>query len=188
MSSALQLLKAAVRNPTQISTLWQTSPFTVRKLLSPLKTDGYCRVLELGAGAGALTYVINKIIKNKSNYIGIEINESLFQFLTKSYPELKFYSGSAEAIDEFCNHQKFDLIVSTLPWSILDSTTQENILVQIKAHLEKGGYFKSYLFISALFLKGGREFQKKLHDKFYVETSYEVLNFPPVRIFECRLK
>lgn len=188
MSSSFHFLKAALKEPLQISTLFQTSGLTVRKLISPLRSDVHCSVLELGVGAGAVTTSVYHHISDKSRYLGIEINEDLFKYVSQKYPEFRFVCGSAEAISDLASQKKFDLIVSTLPWSLFDAQMQQNVLSQVKNHLEKGGYFKTYMVCNALMTKSGKRFQELLFDKFAVETSWEFLNIPPAKVFECRLK
>jgi phospholipid N-methyltransferase len=93
-----------------------------------------------------------------------------------------------QAISDLAVNQKFDLIVSTLPWSLFDQQMQQNILNQVKNHLERGGYFKTYMVCNALLTKSGKRFQSMLSEKFEVETSWEFINIPPAKVFECRLK
>lgn len=188
MSSSFHFLKAALKEPLQISTLFQTSALTVRKLISPLRADLHCSVLELGVGAGAVTSSINSYISDKRRYLGIEINEDLFKYVSQKYPNFKFICGSAEAISDLAVNQKFDLIVSTLPWSLFDQQMQQNILNQVKNHLERGGYFKTYMVCNALLTSSGKRFQSMLSEKFEVETTWEFINIPPAKVFECRLK
>lgn len=188
MSSSFHFLKAAIKEPLQISTLFQTSALTVRKLISPLRADMHCSVLELGVGAGAVTSSVYRYIRDKNRYVGIEINEDLFNYVSQKYPQFKFICGSAEAISDLAANQKFDLIVSTLPWSLFDQQMQQNVLNQVKNHLEKGGYFKTYMVCNALLTASGKRFQNLLFEKFEVQTSWEFLNIPPAKVFECRLK
>ena len=188
MNSTFHFLKAALKEPLQISTLFQTSTLTVRKLLSPLRSDFHCSVLELGVGAGAVTASIYKMMSDKDHYLGIEINEDLYKFVSQKYPEFKFVCGSAESLSDYSEKRKFDLIVSTLPWSLFDAQMQNGIVEQIKSHLDKGGYFKTYMVCNALLTKSGKRFENLLNEKFQVQTSWEFLNIPPAKVFECRLK
>lgn len=188
MTSSFHFFKAALKRPLQISTMFQTSTMLANKLISPLRGDNHCSVLELGVGAGAVTQKIYNNIGDKDKYLGIEINEDLFRFVTNRYKGFKFACGSAEALSDYSQTMKFDLIVSTLPWSFFDEQMQNNILNEVKNHLEKGGYFKTYMACNVLFTKSGSRFQRILNEKFKVEASWEVLNIPPARVFECRLK
>lgn len=188
MTSSFHFFKAAIKEPLQISTLFQTSSSVVKALISPLQIDPHCSVLELGVGAGAVTEKIFKNMSDKDKYIGIEINEDLYKFVSNRYKGFKFICSSAEAISDYSDNRKFDLIVSTLPWSLFDRQIQQNILEQVKLHLEKGGYFKTYLACHAVLTNSGARFQNLLKEKFEVTSHWEVLNIPPAKIFECRLK
>ena len=115
MSASLHFLKAAIKEPLQISTLFQTAPATVSRLLSPLKLDNHCSVLELGVGAGAVTKRAYSVMKSKDKYLGFEINSDLFNYVTKEYKDFQFVCASAESISDYTKNRKFDLIVSTMP-------------------------------------------------------------------------
>ncbi len=90
MTSSFHFFKAAIKEPLQISTLFQTSSSVVKALISPLQVDPHCSVLELGVGAGAVTEKIFKNMNNKDKYIGIEINEDLYKFVSNRYKGFKF--------------------------------------------------------------------------------------------------
>lgn len=186
MSASLHFIKAAIKEPLQISTLFQTASATVNRLLSPLHQDNYCSVLELGVGAGAVTKKAHKLMKNKDKYLGFEINSDLFSYVSAEYKDLQFVCASAESISDYTKNRKFDLIVSTLPWSLFDDFTRKNILNEIAKHLDKGGYFKTYMVCNALLTKSGRLFQQQLQERFNVSSHWVFLNAPPAKVFECR--
>lgn len=188
MSSALQFLKAAIKEPLQISTLFQTSSITVKKLLSPLNSDNHCSLLELGVGAGAVTEGAHKVMKNKDKYLGFEINSDLYSFVARKYSDFQFICASAEALSEYTKNKKYDLIVSTLPWSLFDDSTRKNILDEVAKHLETGGYFKTYMACNAYLTGPGRKFRKQLTDRFDVSGRWVFLNIPPAKVFECRAR
>ena len=188
MSDSLQFIKAAIKEPFQISTLFQTAPATVNRLLSPLHQDNHCSVLELGVGAGAVTKKAHKLMKNKDKYLGFEINNDLFTYVSGEYKDFQFVCASAESISDYTKNRKFDLIVSTLPWSLFDDFMRKNILNEISKHLEKGGYFKTYMVCNALLTKSGRLFQQQLQERFDVTSRLVFFNAPPAKFFECRAK
>lgn len=188
MSASLQFIKAAIKEPFQISTLFQTAPATVNRLLSPLHLDNHCSVLELGVGAGAVTKKAHKLMKNKDKYLGFEINTDLFTYVSGEYKDFQFVCASAEALSDYTKNRKFDLVVSTLPWSLFDDFMRKNILNEISKHLEKGGYFKTYMVCNALLTKSGRLFQEQLQERFDVTSRWVFFNAPPAKVFECRAK
>lgn len=188
MSASIQFLKAAIKEPFQISTLFQTAPATVNRLLSPLKADHHCSVLELGVGAGAVTKRAHKVMKSKDQYLGFEINSDLFNYVSGEYKDFQFVCASAESISDYTKNRKFDLIVSTLPWSLFDDYMRKNILNEISKHLEKGGYFKTYMVCNAILTPSGRRFRQQLEERFEVTSRWVFLNAPPAKVFECRAK
>lgn len=188
MSASFHFLKAAIKEPLQISTLFQTASTTVNRLLSPLKQDNHCSVLELGVGAGAVTKKAHKIMQNKEKYLGFEINTDLYNFVREEYKDFHFVCASAEVISDYAKGRKFDLVVSTLPWSLFDDFMRKSILEEIGKHLEKGGYFKTYMACNALMTKSGKRFRKQLEDRFEVSSRWVIFNMPPAKVFECRAR
>ncbi len=188
MSASLHFLKAALKEPFQISTLFQTGSIAVKRLLSPLNSDNHCSLLELGVGAGAVTKKAHKVMKHKEKYLGFEINNDLYSFVTDKYKDFKFICASAEALSDYTKDKKYDLIVSTLPWSLFDDFTRRNILDEVAKHLETGGYFKTYMVCNALMTGSGRKFKKQLEDRFDVSSRWVILNIPPAKVFECRAR
>ncbi|MBL7543766.1 MAG: methyltransferase domain-containing protein [Bdellovibrionaceae bacterium] len=188
MSATLQFLKAAIKAPLQISTLFQTATATVNRLLSPLRQDNHCSVLELGVGAGAVTKKAYKVMKNKEKYLGFEINTDLYNYVREEYKEFQFVCASAEVISDYTKNRKYDLIVSTLPWSLFDDFMRATILNEISKHLEKGGYFKTYMVCNALMTRSGRLFRRQLEERFEVSSKWVFFNMPPAKVFECRTR
>lgn len=188
MSASLQFLKAALKEPLQISTLFQTAPQTVSRLLSPLNHDNHCSVLELGVGAGAVTKKAHRVMRSKEKYLGFEINSDLYLYVSNKYKDFNFVCASAESIADYTKNKKFDLIVSTLPWSLFDDVVRRNILDEIAKHLEKGGYFKTYMVCNAMLTSSGRRFRRQLEERFDVSSRWVFLNAPPAKVFECRAR
>lgn len=188
MSSSFHFLKAAIKEPLQISTLFQTATLTVNRLLSPLKQDNHCSVLELGVGAGAVTKKAYNVMKSKDKYLGFEINTDLYNYVREEYKDFQFVCASAEVISDYTKNKKFDLIVSTLPWSLFDDFMRSAILNEISKHLEKGGYFKTYMACNALLTRSGRVFRSQLEERFEVSTGWVFFNMPPAKVFECRAR
>ncbi|MGE0634523.1 MAG: hypothetical protein AB7O96_19055, partial [Pseudobdellovibrionaceae bacterium] len=96
-----EFLKAAIKDPMQVSTIFQTTPFAAHRLTRKITKSQNPFVIELGVGAGAVTEVIRHHLVNSSQYLGIEINPTLAEFMKTRYPDLEIHNDSAERLHHY---------------------------------------------------------------------------------------
>lgn len=188
MSQSIEFIKAALRNPFQISTIFQTSPWLSEALLREVSLEDAKLVLELGPGAGAVTEPLLARLPPDSKYIGIELNSHLVQYLHKKYPDRDFLEGSAElAANVAAKHGPIDAIVSSLPWTIFPADLQEQIIESIHQALRPGGIFATYVCINASLYPAAKNLKKILYSKFKQvhKSPIEWRNIPPAFVYSC---
>ena len=188
MSPFLQFLKAALREPLQVSTLFQTAPATVRCLTQPLIKSPAASVLELGIGAGAVTSKIHQLMDEPKNYLGFEINPDLHKYMSERFPDFHFVRDSAEHILNHSQGKKFDLVISTLPWSLIPEEIVENILNAVVKVLSEQGEFRTYLTAHVLWAPSSKKFIEKLEKRFQIDHEWVMLNAPPAYVLKMKLK
>jgi len=188
MSAFMQFLKAALREPLQVSTVFQTTKLTAEKLAQPLIQNPTSSVMELGVGAGAVTEVLHRHIIDKTGYIGFEINVDLYEYVKDYYPSFHFVRDSAEHILQHVGEKKFDLIVSTLPWTLLPDEVRKNIIDGIVGALKPEGEFRTYMASNAIWTPAAKKFQALLNEKFDIKTEWQWLNAPPAMVFKAKKK
>src|ERR1035437_3041880 len=106
MRSFLHFFWAALKNPLQVSTLFQTGPTAAQLLTAAIPANPSGIVVELGVGTGAITQVLVKKIGNPQKYLGLELNDDLIEFVQERFPELRFVNDSAENFAKYLNGQK----------------------------------------------------------------------------------
>lgn len=188
MSPFFQFLKAALREPLQVSTVFQTAPATVRTLTHPLFKNPGASVLELGVGAGAVTSKIHEIIQKPEHYLGFEINPDLHAYMCERFPDFNFVRDSAEHILNHSQGKKFDLVISTLPWSLIPEEIVDNILDAIVQALSEQGEFRTYLTAHVLWAPTSQKFIQSLEKKFHVEHEWVLMNMPPAYVLKMKRK
>src|SRR6187399_1868481 len=101
-SPYIEFLKAAIKNPLQISTVFQTSRWLRNRMLDHIDFKNSKHLMELGPGAGAITEGIAQRISPTCKFTGFELNEDLVEYLRKYYPPpMEFVVGSAERAKEY---------------------------------------------------------------------------------------
>ncbi|MGE4133513.1 MAG: class I SAM-dependent methyltransferase [Bdellovibrionales bacterium] len=187
MSSFLHFLKAAVKNPLQTSTMFETGPHVGRRFAKNVEIQKDQMVVEFGVGSAAITLHLLPKLGYPPAYMGFELNKDLFKYLSTTYPMLEFYNESAENLNRRLNGRKVGAIVSTLPWSLLSKPTRTQILSEAYAALEPGGLFCTFVALHVLWSASARDFIHQLYNTFpMVSTEDEVLNIPPCRLFFAR--
>jgi phosphatidylethanolamine/phosphatidyl-N-methylethanolamine N-methyltransferase len=188
MSPFLAFLKAALKNPLQTSTPFESSPRVGRRFASQVHLREDQVVVELGVGAGAVTEELLKVLKSPKQYVGFELNDDLYKYLHKQkFPDLEIHHASAEELKTKIKGRKVGAVVSTLPWSLIPKDVRHNILSQIFDVLDEGGTFSVFIAMHVLWAPSTKNFWSELEAKFprytYVD---ELLNVPPCRLYFAR--
>ncbi|HMN68908.1 MAG TPA: methyltransferase domain-containing protein [Bdellovibrionales bacterium] len=188
MAGFFQFFKAALKNPLQLSTPFESSPRVGRLFARNLRLRDDQVVVELGVGAGAITDEVLPALKSRKQYVGFELNEGLYKFLKeKKYPDLEFHNTSAENLIEKLRGRKVGAVISTLPWSLFPKDVRERILDQVLASLDPGGTFSVFVAMHVLWAPSMRalfaDLQRRFPDYTYVD---EPLNLPPCRLYFMR--
>lgn len=186
-----EFIKAALRNPLAVSTVFPTSAALANILLDeiglPTADDPPFNLIEVGAGTGAITKQIVIRLRPCDSYLGIELDPQMTRFLRTNFPTLKFESGYAHEISRWVGDGQSDAVIATLPWSMLTAETQAQTLEAIHRALHPNGVFITYLCINALLYLQAHRFLELLERQFdHVEQKkVEWRNFPPAIIYRA---
>lgn len=190
-NSNLEFIKAALRHPLQISTLFQTSPWLAEKMLSYVDFEKAEHVIELGSGAGAITEPLIKKMRPSTRLTAFELNEELVAFLKESFSSPMIDFRSASAADAHLAVEKYgpaQAVISSLPWTVFPESLQAAILDSIKKSLAPGGVFLTYTCVNASFYPSSKVFQRLIQARFRTceKSNVEWRNIPPAFINICR--
>ena len=188
MNPTVEFIKAALKNPMQISTVFQTSPWLAEALLRKVPLSDAKLVLELGPGAGAVTKPLLEKVSDDCKYVGIELNSHLVQYLHKNYPNRDFLEGSAELATEVAaKYGPIDAVVSSLPWTVFPYELQDRIITNVHESLKEGGVFVTYVCLNASFYPAAKTLKSLLYDKFssVTKSPTEWRNIPPAFVYTC---
>lgn len=188
--SYLEFFKAALKNPMQISTIFQTSPWLSECMLSSIDFKNASHIIELGAGAGAITEKIYHRIQPQTQFTAFELSYTLVEFLKNSYTEknMEFVVGSAELSREFAQKKGLaDYVVSSLPWTLFPPDLQERILDSVVDSLKPNGLFLTYTCLNAKIYPAAKTLDTFLNSKFSLVKKSKTIwkNIPPAFVYIC---
>lgn len=184
----LEFVKAALRNPLNVSTVFPTSQALAETLLARGDLRGAARVAELGAGTGAITKHLAARLKHPEVYLGVELDPQMVEFLKQKFPGLKFATGLAQDLCQWVPEQSVDVVVSSLPWTIFSNETQTKTIDAIVRALKPGGVFLTYICVNAMAYPQARGFIERLKNGFsdVTRSPLEWRNIPPAFVFQAK--
>lgn len=139
-SSKLNFIKMALRDG-RIGTLTPSSKYVARKILREINLRGRF-IVEYGAGDGAITKELLKILPADGRLVAVELNETFFaQLQTIKDDRLIAVRGDAKEISR--NLKNFlptvDVVVSTLPFALIKPADRAEIIQNSYDVLESAG-------------------------------------------------
>lgn len=180
---AATFLKRFFTHPGRIGSVAPSSKFLAHAILSQVDWANAKNIAELGAGTGVFTRDIVKLARSDANILVFEIDVSLRRLIKEEHPEhkgLKLYSD-AQKLEEAMREnkiEKFDYIISSLPFTVLPHNMSENILNAVNKTLSAKGRFIAYQYSRIM----AHTLQEKFSD---VKSQYVLLNIPPAFVFNC---
>lgn len=154
-SDYVTFLRELSRSFSQIGAMLPSSPFLGRAMLKPLReyrgqlTRKPIRILEAGPGTGPFTRQILKLMGSSDHLTICEINPRFLERLklrlednpdyVRNRGRVEFFCGAVQNLPLHNNEQRFDLIVSSLPFNNFLPSIVEEILGKYEAILADGG-------------------------------------------------
>jgi len=182
----LRFILAALKNPREVSTIFQTGPWLRDRMLEFIDFSKIQNIVELGAGAGAITEGIVERVEKPEQYLGIELDKDLVEVLQERFPNFKFVEASAEQVKELTvTTGPVDVIVSSLPWTLFPSDVRDRTMKNISDSLKPGGMFMTYMVINAIFYPSAQDVIRQMKTNFsrVDQSKLQWINIPPAFIF-----
>jgi phospholipid N-methyltransferase len=176
-----RFLRAFAANPRQVGAVLPTSRRTARRMLEMASIAEARCVVELGAGTGAHTREILRLLGPEGRLLAFEIDPALSGALTAEVvdPRLRVISDSAVNLEGYLGGQRADVIVSALPFTSLPAPARREILAVARTALTDEGVM--------LVLQYSPFMHRELRRSFgSVEWRLSPLNLPPAVVFACR--
>lgn len=158
-----------LRNPAAVGAVLPSSQALARRMVRGIDFNGSGAVLELGPGTGPFTAELQRQLKDRRHYLGIEINSRFIQLLRERYPEMNFVEGSAEEADRFFRERSLPplkAIISGLPFASLPIPVQDGILKSLDRLMAPGVTFRTFQYAHAMAMPAAIRFRRRMKELF----------------------
>jgi phospholipid N-methyltransferase len=174
-------IKEFLKHPLQIGSIIPSSGFLERRVIEAAGIASARSIIELGPGTGGITRAILRAMPQHAKLLSVEINP-VFNGLVSRIEDNRLIAHLGSAIELRKIIAKYDLdppeaIVSGIPFSTMSRSVGSQIIETVSSLLSPNGRFVAYQVnnhVATLckpFLGPGK-------------TSVEILNIPPMRIFQ----
>lgn len=184
MQEQLNFFKVALLDH-QIGAVTRSSKYVVNAILRSLVGQSLDRVIEYGPGDGVITKEILNRMSINGELIVVETNPKFLKVLRKiEDPRLKIIKGTAQKVSRDLKnsyHASVNLVLSSIPFSILNPVDREDIVSNTFDMLEDSGKFIVFQY-SPLMLN----LLKKYFNTNAVNTQFELRNIPPCFIMSAQ--
>jgi phospholipid N-methyltransferase len=183
-----EFMKAALRDPRQVSTIFPSLRFLAQALIHHSQMGPGDSVLELGCGSGAITRHILDHRDQWASYQGVEIDSQLVEYLRQSFPGESFLQASADQLAPSIPDRSVDVVISSLPWTMFPEELQKGIIEEIVRVLKPEGRLSTFLCLHALTYPGANRVKKLFQESFsHVEKrEFIARNIPPAVVYLAR--
>ena len=149
-------------------------------------------IVEYGPGTGAFTkYLFPALENSKAQLRLIEFNQEFVTYLEKRFPGVVVRKDRAANVKNILTRpdEKVDVVISSLPFTFFPWEETASTIKETYEVLNKGGVFRTYLYLHTLPLRKHRRLLALLRELFGdVEYWTCFANVPPALVIECRKK
>jgi phosphatidylethanolamine/phosphatidyl-N-methylethanolamine N-methyltransferase len=179
----IAFLHGFLRRPQQVASVIPSSRFLERRLVSLANVRNARLVVELGPGTGGTTRALLAALPANARLLCIELDPEFAALLMRGTdPRLIVHQGSAENLEEILAAYGLsapDVVISGIPFSIIPASVGTRIIESIRSALAPSGCFLAYQVRGTV-----AELAKPVLGE--PDTTLELRNIPPVRVFRWR--
>jgi phosphatidylethanolamine/phosphatidyl-N-methylethanolamine N-methyltransferase len=179
-----------LKDPLTVASLVPSAAPLCRQAAAPLPETGDPVVLDLGAGTGQVTDVIQERLGGRGRHIAVEFNPRLAAVLAERQPKVEVICDDARAVVErlLAEGVRTDLTVSGLPWLLTAPSQGRSIFEDLARLAAPGGAVTQLAHAWIRFFPTARQVQRNLEASFEeVVVSRTVwANVPPAVVYVAR--
>lgn len=186
---------AALRSPREVGTLLPSGPELARRLAAVIPRSGHPEqppvVVEVGAGAGAVTAAIVQHVDEGAVVIAVEKDPELAEQLRNRQLGVHVVTADALVLPAIlADHgvDRADAIVSVLPWALFGPQQQRELLAIFAGALRSDGVFTAAAYSLGYWTPAARRFRREM-ERFFGEvlpTRTMWRHLPPAMTYVCR--
>lgn len=179
-----------LRDPFNVAALFPSLGPLCRQAAAPLPETGDPVVLDLGAGTGQVTDVLQERLNGRGRHIAVEFNPRFAEVLAERHPGVEVVCDDAHAVVErlLAEGVRVDLTVSGLPWLATAPGQGRSIFEPLARLAAPGGAVTQLAHAWIRFFPTAKQVQRNLEAAFEeVVVSRTVLaNVPPAVVYVAR--
>jgi phospholipid N-methyltransferase len=184
-------LRRVVTQQASLGAIAPTLPVLARRLADLVPPLPGLRVLELGAGTGAISVQIGSRLGPGARHVALERDRELLATLEYRAPWAERVAGDARDLVRHLDSVglgEVDVVISALPWGYFDAGLQRGILSATCSVLAPSGTFATIICRGARLNSRSRTFRTALDASFdeVASTGTTWANVPPARLLVCR--
>jgi phosphatidylethanolamine/phosphatidyl-N-methylethanolamine N-methyltransferase len=184
-------LAAVVRSPVTVGAVVPSSSQLAARLAAVVPRAGKPVVVELGPGTGSVTTAIECRLGTRGRHVAVEIDPILAEYLRTAHPQVEVLVGDAIDLERLLAVQDIatvDVVISGLPWSLINPDAQRAIVDATARSLSPSGCFTTFAYVHGLSMPWARQFRALLGEVFdeVLPTRTVWWNLPPAVTYVCR--
>lgn len=174
-------LNKFLQSPQRVGSIRPSSRFLAQAMMKPIDWENTNTIVELGAGTGAFTRLIQDKKKKDCQVIIFEQDQEMREQLQTNYP---FFHYCAEAKDIYSTigklgFKEIDCVISGLPFANFPDELREEIMEGVIHSLKPGGLFIAFQYSLQMRKSLALLFKK-------TNVSFVPINLPPAFVYYCR--
>ncbi len=177
MVKEMEFLKNAILGKN-VGAISRSSKYVIKKVLDNLRGEAFHKIVEYGPGDGVLTHELLKMLSPNGKMLVVELDKNFVETLNKiNDPRLIVIEGKMEDVAKNLSDYAFDscdLIVSSIPFSLIDKKDREEVVKNSHKSLKEDGKFIIFHQYSVLMKKPIKKYFKKIK-----------IDFEPRNLFPC---
>ena len=185
------ILREFVRNPREVGAVRRSSRALGDTLANAVRWPAGGTVVEAGAGDGAVTESLLAAKPDGVRFLAVELNPTCAEALRTRLPDVRVIVDDLVNLPAICDREEVgrpDVVVATLPWSLVPRDRQLRLSNAMLAALAPGGQLLFYIYAQALPFWRRSPFARILESRFARVEQGTVIwkNLPPAVVVDCR--
>ena len=192
-----------LKNPKAVGAAAPLSQTVIDQITKHLKKRLHLesiRILEVGAGIGNITKSIVKYLQPQDQFDLVEINPEYCLHLAKSFGHIPNLSIHEMSIIDWQPAEKYDFIISTLPFNSFDPSFVEEVFSHYTSLLKPNGLLSYVEYIglqdiNLAFSKGEKKkvihrrkhYLQSIQDRCLIEKKKIFTNFLPCNVYHLSM-
>ena len=190
-STGNTILREFVRNPRQVGAIRRSSRFLGEALATAVRWRSGGTVVEAGPGDGAITERLVAAKPEQVRFLAVELSPNCAEALKVRLPAVQVIVDDLVNLPAICEREQIgqpDVIVATLPWSLLPRDRQLLLANAMLSALAPGGQLLFYIYAQALVFWRHSPFARILETRFRIVERRTVIwrTLPPAVVVDCR--